>query len=61
MPALSHAPGWAVEHPNEIERLEKYERWTSETEWEPPWREPAVEGCLPAAVSSRVVIAQPQR
>jgi hypothetical protein len=33
MPASSLAPGWPPEHPNEIERLEKYGRWVSETGW----------------------------
>jgi hypothetical protein len=35
---LALPPGWLAELPNEIEQLEKYGRWTSETEWEPPPR-----------------------
>ena len=33
---LALPPGWPAEHPNEIKTLEKYGRWLSETEWEPP-------------------------
>jgi hypothetical protein len=33
---LALPPGWPTEHPNEIKSLEKYGRWISDTEWEPP-------------------------